>query len=427
MTLPLNLFGVVFISYTLLLSAINLIVFAWLFIRSPQHRWPVVLMAVSQISIRFILLGKDPSFTAQVINIPTFTIPFLAYAIALFGFRIFDPIPLARQMALDQLYAGMIILDPQQRVVSLNPAAESILNRSSSRAVGVLVADLLPVLPIDSLGKEIGVEFEFPCPRGEKQLVYALTSSPLKDWRGLEVGYLLLLRDVTEQKHASNQIIEQQRGLAMLKEREQLARELHDNLGQAFAFISAQGQAARRQLDRGDTATADAYLERLVNVAHEADIDIRESILGLRVSLSEQALFPVLEQYLARYEKNYGIHIEMKRPDSLADDLFDPLVEVQLLRILQEAMTNVRKHAAANCVQILFSLAGGTAVVDIRDDGHGFNTRELHEHMSEHIGLRVMRERAEEVDGSLSISSRPGQGTTVTIQVPLREDYKEIM
>jgi nitrate/nitrite-specific signal transduction histidine kinase len=114
---------------------------------------------------------------------------------------------------------------------------------------------------------------------------------------------------VTEQRQAQAQMVEQQRALAMLGEREQLARELHDGLGQVFAFVNTQGQTVRRLLSRGDTATADALVDRLVEVAREADVDIRESILGLRETLSERGLLSAVADYLKQYEKNYGIQV----------------------------------------------------------------------------------------------------------------------
>ncbi len=113
---------------------------------------------------------------------------------------------------------------------------------------------------------------------------YTLSILALKDFRQLEIGYLLMLRDVTEQKHVQAIVLEQQRASAMLQERERLARELHDSLGQVFAFINTQGQTVTRLLGRGDIPTAIAYLDRLVDVAREADLDIHESILGLRAA-----------------------------------------------------------------------------------------------------------------------------------------------
>jgi signal transduction histidine kinase len=247
-----------------------------------------------------------------------------------------------------------------------------------------------------------------------------LTNSLLNDFRGLQVGRLLRLRDVTEQKRTQAQILEQQRALSMLHEREQLARELHDNLGQVFAFVNLQGQTIHRLLSRGDLSTADEYVSRLLEVAREADVDIRESIIGLRATISENGLLPTLTQYLARYEKNYGIQTQLEGSELFIDGAFEPLVEVQLVRILQEALTNVCKHANARCVRIAFALEDGWARVSVHDDGRGFDPEASFAGMEEHVGLRVMRERAEEVGGSLSLQSASGHGTELIVRVPVK-------
>ena len=183
-----------------------------------------------------------------------------------------------------------------------------------------------------------------------------------------------------------------------------------------------QGQTVRRLLSRGDITTADAYVGRLIEVAREADVDIRESILGLHLALSRQGIFAALTDYVARYEKNYGIHAELETPEPFADGLFEALVEVHLLRIVQEALTNVRKHSSAHCVRVTFACACGGIRVTIRDDGQGFDPTECDDSSCEHIGLWVMRERAEEVGGSLTLHTESGQGTTVVVWVPVRSE-----
>jgi signal transduction histidine kinase len=129
---------------------------------------------------------------------------------------------------------------------------------------------------------------------------YQVEASALNDWRGLEIGRLLLLHDVTEQKQAQAQTLEQQRALAILTERERLARELHDELGQVLAFISTQGHVIQTLLVRGDVSTASSYVARLSEAADEADIDMRESILSLRAPFHGQGLIPALQNYLRR-------------------------------------------------------------------------------------------------------------------------------
>jgi signal transduction histidine kinase len=304
-------------------------------------------------------------------------------------------------------------------VISLNPAAERILNVPAKQVKGTLVKELLPAYSEKRLAGSGETEIELDSGEGTNPRYYVLTNSLLHDFRGLEVGRLLRLRDVTEQKRAQAQILEQQRSLARLHEREQLARELHDNLGQVFAFVNVQVQTIHRLLSRGDVATADEYVGRLLEVAREADVDIRESIIGLRATVSEHGLLSTLTHYLAKYEKNYGIQIQLEGSETFTDGAFEPLVEVQLLRILQEALTNVRKHANARSVRIAFVLEDGWARVTVHDDGRGFDSNASSAKMEEHVGLRVMRERAEEVGGSLSLKSTAGQGTELVVRLPV--------
>jgi PAS domain S-box-containing protein len=402
------------------LRVISIIALAWLFVRSPQHRWPAALILLAETVVGVVIV-LDPYIEESLFfYVPEKAIPVVACAIALFGFRIFDPIPLARQTVIDQLQAGMLVLDLEGRVISLNPAAERILNAPAKQVKGKLVKELLPAYPEKRLVDAGETVNELGIGEGPSLRYYRLIVSPLNDFRGLNVGYLLLLRDVTEEKRAQAQILEQQRSLAMLHEREQLARELHDNLGQVFAFVNIQGQAIHRLLSRGDLSTADEYINRLIEVAREADVDIRESIMGLGVTISEHGLVPTLTQYLAKYEKNYGIKAQLEGSETFSDGAFEPLVEVQLLRILQEALTNVRKHANARNVRIAFVFEDSRARVTVYDDGRGFDPDVSSDGMEEHVGLRVMRERAEEVGGSLSLKSATGQGTELVVCVPVK-------
>ena len=409
-----------FVAYNFGLRVASTVALVWLFVRSPQHRWPAVLILLAEI-VFGALLVLDPFIQESwFLYIPEKAIPVVACAIALFGFRIFDPIPLARQTVIDQLQAGMLVLDLEGRVMSLNPAAERILNTPAKQVGGKLVKELLPAYPEQRLADSGETEIELGFGEGTSLRYYLLTNSLLNDFRGLEVGRLLLLNDVTEQKRAQGQILEQQRALTMLHEREQLSRELHDTLGQVFAFVDLQGQTIHRLLSRGDLSTADEHVCRLLEVAREADVDIRESIIGLRANISEQGLLPTLTQYLARYEKNYGIQTQLEGCETFTDGAFELPVEVQLLRILQEALTNVRKHASACSVRIAFDLEEGWARVTVHDDGRGFDPDMSSAGMEKHVGLRVMRERVEEVGGSLSLKSAAGQGTKLVVRVPVK-------
>jgi signal transduction histidine kinase len=423
--------GVIMVTYAVGLILVNAAVLLRLFIHSPQHRWPVVLILFGMIASRGVLLldiTHSPWRIAVDPLVLTVLLPWTMYAIALFGFHILDPLPPARTVAIEQMQEGMVVLDARSRVASLNPAAVRMLSVSAVRARGKTLDELLPAFPdlcarlrdaeSSSQGKT-SYDAEISLGMEPDVRLCALECSVLEDFRGVSIGHLLMLRDVTEQRRVQAQTLEQQRTLAVLHERERLARELHDSLAQVLAFMNTQGQAVRRLLERGEIAAADEQVGRLVEVAREADIDIRESILGLRVALAEGGLWPALTTYLDQYEQRFGIHTELRRPETFGDEAFAPLVEVQLLRIIQEALANARKHSCAHSVRVTFAARDGFAQVAVQDDGCGFDPGEVFKDSAGRVGLRVMRERAEEIGGALALQSAPGRGTEVVVTVPL--------
>lgn len=236
----------ILIVYGVSLILVNSAVLVWLFIRSPQHRWPVALILFGQVTSRFLYVQTIVTEEAASWSEPlilAFAVPLGMYGIALFGFRIFDPLPAARAAAIEQMRDGVVVLDTQGQVLGLNPAAESILGAAPGRARGKTLPELLPAypdLPARLAGTEPG-PVEICLKPGPEARHYALDLSPLTDHRELVVAHLLLLHDVTEQRQAQAQILAQQWAEATLQEREQLAHELHDGLSQGLAFLNLQG------------------------------------------------------------------------------------------------------------------------------------------------------------------------------------------
>jgi PAS domain S-box-containing protein len=400
------------------LTIVNLIVFAWLFVRSPQHRWPVVIMSTGMVAGRLLFLLE----TARILQseVPPFALEYLMYAIALFGFRIFDPIPLARQTAIEQLKAGMLVLDPQGNIVSLNLAACVILGSSQKRLLGCSIQDLLPasadlIGDLPAVGEGRG---EISLWSGLETRYYQAETSALNDWRGLKVGRLLMLHDVTEQKRTQSQLLEQQRALATLKERERMARELHDSLGQVLGYASLQVDVAAKLSRDGQGEVAATHLDRLGSVIREAHADVREYILDLRSTPSLQLpFFTVLQQYLEGFTNNYEIKTRLTLGPGIDDETFSADSQLQIFRIVQEALSNARKHGHARRVEVIFTTEDRQACLTIQDDGAGFDP--IQAAGESHFGLRFMGERAQAVGGCLQVHSTPGSGTRVVLEIPL--------
>ena len=236
-------------------------------------------------------------------------------------------------------------------------------------------------------------------------------------------GHLILLYETTDQKRAHRQIVEQQRALATLRERDRLARELHDGLGQLLGYVKLQAEALRGMLQRGQQSNADTCLAQLAAVAQDAHADVREYIMSARTGLAPDAgFFAALETYIQRFSEHSGVRTSLDIQPGLLDEAFEPMVAAQLLRIVQEALTNVRKHARAGKAAVGLRLRDGCAEVSIEDDGAGFDSGALDSSGGRRFGLRFMKERAEEVGGSFLVSSSPGGGSRITICVPLLKE-----
>jgi signal transduction histidine kinase len=349
------------------------------------------------------------------------------YAIALFGFHILDPVPAARRVVIEQMHAGMVVFDAKWHVVSLNPAAERITGIRAGAARGKTWQQLraqgalLPTLPDDGT-QPAEVEIELPemaLGSGASARQYAPALSALRDFRGLLTGYLLMLRDVTEPERAQARLMEQQQVMATLRERERLARELHDGLAQSFAAAHLQASTAKLSLTRGATAEVAECLDDILDTTLQAETDARDYLLAARSVIAPgRTFFPALREHLQRFTRQYGLPVELSVPPELEEHGLAPAVEVQLLRIIQEALSNVRKHACANHVQVCFGVAERQLRVAIIDDGRGFDPATLAS-AGDGYGLRAMRERAEALGGSLTVSSRASQGTEVVALLPL--------
>lgn len=209
------------------------------------------------------------------------------------------------------------------------------------------------------------------------------------------------------------------RHLAVAEERALLAREMHDGMAQVLAYVNTKAQAVKRFLERGRTEQAAEQLDQLAAAAREVYTDVREGILALRSQpLEGRAFGEVLEEFVARWREQSGVEVELE----LEDDLEVPAgVELQLLRIIQEALSNVRKHSGAEEAAVTVRRDGDRIVAAVRDDGVGFDPELRRSSTGPRFGLAIMRERAEGVGGTMQLLSASGSGTVVAVELPLTE------
>jgi two-component system nitrate/nitrite sensor histidine kinase NarX len=215
------------------------------------------------------------------------------------------------------------------------------------------------------------------------------------------------------------QLYRQLHHMAALEERDRLARELHDNLSQTLGYLKIKASITDDLLERGKVEKAKVSLGQLKMVSERLYIDVREEIFKLRTDVGVQrGFFNALQGYLSDYRTYYGLHVDLAVENESLRDI-SPDISCQLLRIIQEALTNVRKHAEASKVLVYCEQDDEQIRVRIEDDGKGFHLSNVLENEQGNYGLQIMKERAEGIGGCLAVNSTPKKGTQVVVCAPL--------
>jgi len=211
--------------------------------------------------------------------------------------------------------------------------------------------------------------------------------------------------------------------MAQEEERKRLARELHDGIAQTVANVVLRAEIAERLMEKGQSDGLEQELAALKKQARGSMEEIRKMIFNLRpMALDDLGLVPLLRKFTRDFEEKEKIRAsfnligtEFRLPSTM---------ETAIFRLVQEAFSNVLKHAEATCVSLELAFQRQMVKLVIEDNGKGFNPAILQEKMTEgsHFGLIGMKERVELLDGRFDIQSAPNEGTKVTILIPIRLD-----
>ncbi len=203
------------------------------------------------------------------------------------------------------------------------------------------------------------------------------------------------------------------------EERSRLAREIHDGLAQTLGFLKLQAVQMRSYLQRGNLEKLESSLELWYQTVSDAYLDVREAIDGLRLTSSEGQMLSWMTQTLDEFQEHAKIPVIAENLELL--EAFSPEVQAQLLRIIQESLTNVRKHAHASRAWVSARRVGHDEVLlEIRDDGRGFSPEDVVP--SVRHGLEGMRERTDILGGEFQIISQEGKGTCIQVRLPFLEE-----
>lgn len=408
--------------------AAGLILLRAIFVKNTVYRKQVValLIGVSFIVVPNILYISGVSSIKRFDITPVFFGPAgLIMCWSIFRYKMFDLVPLARATVIENMDAGMMVLDLQNRILDLNPAFEDIIGLNASKISAMKaekVCSDIPALAIACKDWTI-THSEFSINTGGLPRVYEVFLSPVADKKGILTGRLLVTYDITDKKREQQEHLQQQWRLAVMEERERVVRDMHDNLGQVLGFINLQAQGIRKELMNADIGIVSDKLDKLVEITQSAHNEIREYIRNVRNSVDmEKNFIDTLKKDILRFEEQTGINVNLQIPDELSCEMLKPNVWVNMLNIVKEAMNNVRKHAEAQNVKVSFSFVQHELCAAVEDDGKGFDTLKNRSSIKTKFGLDIMRERASEIGGRVDINSVAGKGSRVLLCVPVNEE-----
>ena len=239
-------------------------------------------------------------------------------------------------------------------------------------------------------------------------------------FRPHDAQLLMLLAHQVVVSIENAQLYRQLHHLAALEERDRLAREMHDHLSQGLGYLKVRASITDDLLSSGQIDQAQESLLELKKTTQFLYTDVREDIFNLRTAVTDRTgFFSTLQDYLADYRTHYGLNVHLVIDDEFSDEFSDEAAS-QLLRIIQEALSNVRRHSDASQVIIRCVVDEDQVCISISDNGRGFYPSQVAKEGKQSYGLQIMRERAESVGGSLQLGSQPGKGTQISVRIPIR-------
>ena len=204
------------------------------------------------------------------------------------------------------------------------------------------------------------------------------------------------------------------RRVLVMHERTMIANELHDSLAQTLASLRFQVRVLDETLQQSGEYQSIHGIEQVEHSLDEAYTDLRELIAHCRTPIAEQGVVNSIEKLISRFRKETDIHILLQ--NEWGDARLPANMEMHIYRIVQEALTNIRKHSLANNVRVLlYANIHGDYRILVENDGKGFDQPQTSEHKGEHIGLTIMKERAKHLGGELDLESDPEEGTRIEV------------
>jgi len=336
---------------------------------------------------------------------------------------------LAYRILFDQMNEGAVTLTRDGTIAYCNRRFADIVRTPLARVIGVPLRRFVPPAEqpaFDALvaaghreNRRADTTFRA---EGGALVPVSVSIAPLQlEGSGDVIGVIGVVTDISERERAEelrNRLI-QQAVTAQEEERRRIARELHDEAGQSLTALLV----GLRTIEESRTITEAAELaQRLRAIAAQTLDEVGRLSRGLHPGILDEVGLPAaVTRHVQEFAQRHGVAVDL-RIEGLDSEVLPPALQATVYRVLQEALTNVAKHAGARSVRVRLVRNKATVELRVQDDGAGFDPAAGAELAvgDRHFGLQVMRERAALLGGSVKVESRPGAGTTITAHFPVR-------
>jgi PAS domain S-box-containing protein len=308
--------------------------------------------------------------------------------------------------------------------------AETLLGQPAGRLVGTTpdVARRFRAKLKKIMASGVVAKFELTWPNKDgKEKCWFVHAVPESDARGIVQSALTVWRDISERKEAEQRLCESytllreltsRRETAREEERKRIARELHDELGQQLTALRMGTSTLRIRFGHDNPELA-AHVQKILILADNTMQVVRDVVSSLRPAVLDAGIVAALEWLAAEFSRNGQMTCRLHVPEEnvvIAEDR-----SIALFRIAQEALTNIARHAEAKHVFITLEQKGSDCLLEVRDDGKGFDPEAVR---NQSFGFVGMKERVLMLGGEIDIVSAPGQGASIRVRVPIRQVHE---
>ena len=303
------------------------------------------------------------------------------------------------------------------------PAVDGLFATMRAQRQPVLIADVSTDPRVPTAMNALGARALLLAPLLAEEQIFGVISLMRDAQHGFSIEEITLLATIAGQLSIgvqSQRVRQLSHQAALVAERQRLARDLHDSVTQSLYSVTLFAQAIRSSASSGNLPLMQQYVSRISEMAQQALKEMRWLIYELRPAMvQELGLVEALRRRLEMVERRAGMHTEFVVEGARE---LDASLENAVYQIVQEALNNILKHSSASYVTLRMRMDQRDLQLEINDDGRGFNPASA---QTMGLGLESMRERSAQLGGSLTILSKPGQGTHIRLTVPFGEESSQ--